>query len=110
MSDKFIQQRKSSVIEELRAADRWLYANTVPALGWVRELLNKAVQELESESGALWLQTVTSRDGHVRVFVQGPFGTRELDILLEVLQLTRRWMERDESASDVRGVAAKERG
>ena len=93
------QQQKRSVIDRIRAADRWLEVNGGAPMGWVRELLRDAAHELQSESGALWLQTVTGPNGHVRLFVHGPFGVREMDSLLEMLQLTRTWMVRDEQVA-----------
>ena len=90
---------KLSVIERLRAGEAWLTRHGGPPMGWVVELFKDAAQELQSESGALWLQTVTGRNGHVRMFVHGPFGLKEMDLLLEILQLTRSFMERDAAST-----------
>ena len=91
--------QKQTVIERLRAAEQYL--SKLPGhggapYGWLRELISDAMQELQSESGELWLQTVTGLQSHVRMFVAGNMGLREMDLLLEILMLHRSWM-RDES-------------
>jgi hypothetical protein len=90
------KEEKRSVIQRLDDADRWFQIHGVPC-AWIRELLQDARMQLQSESGALWMQTMTGREGHVRLFVHGPFGAREMDDLLEMLQMNRRWMHEDES-------------
>lgn len=89
---------KRTVIERLRHADQWLAAHGGLPWQWLRELVRDATQELESESGSLWMQWTTSPTGHVRIFVAGEMGPKELDSLLEVLKLSRSFMEKDEVA------------
>lgn len=91
---------KHTVIERLRAAEQWLAklpGHSGEPFGWLRTLVYDAMQELQSESGALWMQTMTGPQSHVRIFVAGELGPREMDLLLEMLRLTRSYM-REEAA------------
>src|SRR6185295_13819991 len=83
---------KQSVIQRLRQAQIWCERSGAP-YEWIRQLCADAAQELESESGSLWCQWSTGRTGHVRMFVAGEFGPRELDSFLEMLKLSRSWMD-----------------
>jgi hypothetical protein len=82
---------KQRVIDRLRQGHQWC-ARHGPPYQWIRDLFADAAQELQNESGSLWLQWMTGRTGHVRVFVAGDFGTKELDALLKVLHLQREHM------------------
>jgi hypothetical protein len=84
-------QHKASVIQRLRDADTWLAVNGREPLQWLRGLLRDAAQELESESGSLWAQWTTGRDSHIRVFVKGPMGLREIDSFMEFMALHRKF-------------------
>ncbi len=88
---------KKSVIDRLRHAQRWFSENG-PQWAWMYELSRDAAEELETQSGALWCQWAT-RGGHIRIFVAGEMGIREIDSLMQYLELSRSYMREDQAES-----------
>lgn len=94
--------QKQTVIDRLRAAESWLAR--LPGHGaepftWMLALVHDARQELQSEAGELWLQTPVAPGKHIRLFVEGAMGVNELDLLIEMLTMQRKWRQRDEEAA-----------
>lgn len=92
---------KSSVIQRLRESEVWCRSHRVPAYEWLAELLFDAAQELESQSGALWCQWMTGPQSHVRIFVTGEMGRRELESTIKLLSLSLSHIKEDEHAVSI---------